>query len=170
MLTITRRGAMLGRLEPEDVLQTDLYQDDARSAQASCELPAHRAIYRRSGARAVLHTHPPFGIVLSLLGEVIEPVDVEGGLALGAVPVVQAVDPVGSAELARVVSETLLKGPLCMVRGHGLFVGASDLREAWRLSSTFEASCRIGYLFMTAGASVVKPDGSTKAGEKGRRY
>lgn len=156
-LLITRRGAMLGALEQEDLVLTSLFEDDEESARASCELPTHRAIYRGSDAAAVLHTHPPHGIVLSLTADAIEPLDVEGALQLGVTPVVEVADPVGSEEMAEAIGGVLTGVGLCMLRGHGLFAAGSDLEDAFRRTTAFESSARIGYLAWAAGLRTSAP-------------
>ncbi len=143
---------MLGRLCPEDLVETSL--DEAQEAgEASCELPTHRAIYARTTARSILHTHPPHGIVLSLLESRIAPLDVEGCHLVGQVPVVTASSPVGSREMADVIVEALLEYRLCMLRGHGLFVRGETMEEAFCLTTAFEASARVSYLARLAGIS-----------------
>ncbi|MHB8868942.1 MAG: class II aldolase/adducin family protein, partial [Thermoleophilia bacterium] len=74
-LVITRRGSMLGRLQPEDLIETGIDRDDSGIALASSEIVVHRAVYQRTAAQAILHTHPPHGIVLSLEQDEIIPVD-----------------------------------------------------------------------------------------------
>lgn len=150
-ILITRRGSMLGRLRPEDMVETGLYVDDSGIALASSEIIVHRAIYRKTSAQAILHTHPPHGIALSLELDEIVPVDSEGSYLLHRVPVVAAEKTIGSEEMAEVLSEALRRYKLCMLRGHGLFATGSLLEEAYQWSTAFEASARILYLVRTAG-------------------
>jgi L-fuculose-phosphate aldolase len=150
-LVITRRGSMLGRLRPEDLIETGIDSDDSGTALASIELVVHRAIYRRTTAQAILHTHPPHGVVLSLDRDEILPLDSEGAHLLHRTPVVAAEQTVGSDEMADVISGALREHKLCMLRGHGLFATGRRLEEAYQWSSSFEASARIGYLAALAG-------------------
>ena len=139
-LVITRRGSMLGRLRPEDLIETGLFKDDSGIALASSEIVVHRAVYARTSAQAILHTHPPHGIALSLELDEIVPVDSEGSYLLHRVPVVAAEKTIGSTEMAEVLSEALSPYKLCMLRGHGLFATGHLLEEAYQWSSAFEAS------------------------------
>jgi L-fuculose-phosphate aldolase len=150
-LVITRRGSMLGRLRPEDLIETGIDIDDDGTALASVELVVHRAVYRRTAAQAILHTHPPHGVVLSLDRDEILPMDSEGSHLLQRIPVVAAEQTVGSLEMAEVISAALIEHRLCMLRGHGLFATGGGLEEAYQVSSSFEASARIGYLAALAG-------------------
>lgn len=151
-LTITRHGATLGRLCREDLLTVGMgAEEDA--GEASCELPTHRAVYAATEAGALLHTHPPHGIVLSLMESRILPLDVEGLHVVGEVPVVNASSPVASLEMAALIAEALGEYRLCMLRGHGLFVRGETLGEAFCLTTAFEASARVGYLARVIGVS-----------------
>lgn len=147
---------MLGRLRQEDLIETGLEADDSGIALASSEIAVHRAIYQRTAAQAILHTHPPHGIVLSLEREEIIPLDSEGSYLLHRVPVVVAEKTVGSDEMADAISGALSEYKLCMLRGHGLFATGHLLEEAYQWSSTFEASARIVYLARLAAIQPIE--------------
>ncbi|NLT34541.1 MAG: aldolase [Gaiellales bacterium] len=155
-LVITRRGSMLGNLSQGDLVETGLFKDDAGTALASSELLVHRAIYQATSAQAILHTHPPHGVVLSLELDEIVPIDTEGSYALHRVPVVAAKKTVGSQEMAELLSEALRSHKVCMLRGHGLFATGNALEESYRWTSSFEASARIVYLVRLAGIKPVE--------------
>ena len=88
-VVIKRRGAMLGRLKPHDLIETGLYKPDSGVILASTELIVHRAIYLSTPALAVIHAHPRTAIALSLSREEIVPIDVEGSYLLKKVPVIE---------------------------------------------------------------------------------
>jgi L-fuculose-phosphate aldolase len=155
-LVITRRGSMLGRLRPEDLIETGVERDDSGIAMASSEIVVHRAVYQRTAAQAILHTHPPHGVVLSLELEEIIPIDSEGSYLLHRVPVVATEKTVGSGEMAEVISSALCEYKACMLRGHGLFATGHLLEEAYQWTSAFEASARILYLARVAGIAPVE--------------
>ncbi len=143
-LFITRRGAMLGHLEREDLVVLPLAEEF--HPRASRELPLHRAVYRSTRARALVHAHPPHAVALSFSLDWIEPVDAEGALALPRVPVVEVERPVGSQEVAQAVAVTLADFPVVVVRGHGSFARGWDLLEAYHYTSVLEASARVLWL------------------------
>ncbi|GAB4275542.1 MAG: fuculose-1-phosphate aldolase [Deferrisomatales bacterium] len=155
-IVITRRGAMLGRLGPEDLVETGLERDDAMVTLASTELVVHRAIYRATSALAVVHTHPIHATALSLLEEAIVPVDSEGSYLLHRVPVVAAAKTVGSREVAQVLPPALRDHKIALLRGHGAFAVGELLEEAYMVSSTLEASARILCLVRSLGAGGLK--------------
>lgn len=148
---ITRTGSMLGRLEPEDIVETSLLPRESQNPKASMELPVHLAIYRATSAQAILHAHPPTAVALSLLDEVIVPADSEGGYILGRVPVIAAKNVVASAEVADRASSLLQDHRAVLVKGHGSFAAGGSLEEALKITTTLEASAKILLLARGAG-------------------
>lgn len=148
---ITRTGSMLGRLEPEDIVETSLSPRESPHPKASMELPVHLAIYRATSAQAILHAHPPTAVALSLLDEVIVPADSEGGYILGRVPVIAAKNVVASAEVADRASSLLQDHRAVLVKGHGSFAAGGSLEEALKITTTLEASAKILLLARGAG-------------------
>ena len=142
-ILITRRGSMLAQLEERDVIDIGLEENDANVTLASTEIVVHRAIYQRTSALAVVHTHPPYAIAQSLVKDEIVPVDSEGSYLLHKVPVVEAQLTAGSAEVAELLPRWLKEYDLVMLRGHGPFAIGHLLEEAYQLTSVLEMACRI---------------------------
>lgn len=155
-IVITRRGSMLGRLGPEDLIETGLERDDAMVTLASTELLVHRAIYRATSALAIVHTHPIHATALSLVEDAIVPVDSEGSYLLHRVPVVAAAQTVGSQEVAEILPPVLRDHKIAVLRGHGAFAIGEVLEEAYMVSSTLEASARILALVRGFGGGGIK--------------
>lgn len=137
-IIIKRRGAQLGRLKPEDFVMTSLEQNDAEVTRASTELVVHRAIYQRTSALAVIHSHPRTAIALSLSRNEIIPIDVEGSYLLHKIPVVAAEFASGSHAMADLVAEKLREYKIIMLRGHGCFSIGQTLEEAFHWISCLE--------------------------------
>ncbi|PLX43143.1 MAG: fuculose phosphate aldolase [Deltaproteobacteria bacterium] len=150
-ILITRRGSMVGRLKPDDLIETGLDADDAMVTLASSELIVHRAIYKATSALAIVHTHPPHATALSLSQDAIVPVDSEGSYLLHKVPVVEAAKTIGSSEVAEVIPPALRDHKVAMLRGHGSFAVGELLEEAFMVTSSLEFSSRILYLVRTLG-------------------
>jgi L-fuculose-phosphate aldolase len=137
---ITRKGGMTSRLSAADIVEVDMeHADDPAALLASSEYIIHRAIYVATGARAVVHAHPPYATLLSMSGELV-PVDVEGGYHLGRVPVAAPRNPTASEEAAHAVSELMKTNKVVLIRAHGSFARGESLEEAYMLTSTLEAS------------------------------
>jgi L-fuculose-phosphate aldolase len=142
-ILITRRGSMLARLEPGDIIETGLGENDANVMLASTEINVHRAVYQGTAAQAIVHAHPPYAIARSLVCDEIVPIDSEGSYLLHKVPVVAAELTAGSDEVAELLPRWLKEYDLVMLRGHGPFAIGHLLEEAYQLTSVFEMTCRI---------------------------
>ena len=108
---------------------------------ASRESLVHRTVYNLTPHRAVLHTHPPYAVILSFDEEEIIPPDPEGLLLCPRIPVV-AGEP-GSQALGDRVAHALMHGKLVIARGHGSFAAGKTLEEAYLVTSAAEHACRI---------------------------
>lgn len=140
---ITATGSSLDELDRDLVVETDL--TGPCPSMASSETCVHRAIYRESEAEAIIHTHSPFAVVLSLIErEAVEPIDSEGVHFLGAMPIVDG--PFGTEELGRSVSLALRDHPACIARGHGVFAAGKSLPEAYIAVCMAEHSSQVRYL------------------------
>lgn len=118
---------------------------------ASSELLAHRRIYETSDARVILHGHPKFAVVMSMLCEVANcPVtdcwkDCPKVRFLADTPVVAG--EIGAGGLAKRVPPVIAGPGKALVYGHGLFtVGKRDFGEAFRAMVDVENWCREEYL------------------------
>jgi ribulose-5-phosphate 4-epimerase/fuculose-1-phosphate aldolase len=117
---------------------------------ASSELLAHRRIYAASDARVILHGHPRFSVVMSMLCEETEcPVsdcwkDCPRVRFLGDTPVVAG--EIGAGGLAERVPPVIAGPGKALVYGHGLFtIGRRDFGEAFRAMVEVENWCRDEY-------------------------
>jgi L-fuculose-phosphate aldolase len=144
-LLITRTGSMLDELDPFSLVEVDLESPCKMDEVSSCETVVHRTIYQTTPAKAILHTHSPFAVAFSLLGESsLEPVDSEGQHLLGSVPVVKG--GFGTQELAEKASLALRSSKACLVMGHGVFAIGYTLKEAYTVACMTEHSAQVGYL------------------------
>jgi len=137
---ITRRSSMLGRLKQKDVIELKLGQDNVQAPMASSELVVHTAIYHNTSALAIVHVHPPYATLLSMLRDEIIPVDVEGRYLFTKIPVVTPDQAIGSEESARLVSERLKDYKIVLIRGHGSFAKGETLEEAFMYTTSLEST------------------------------
>ncbi len=118
---------------------------------ASSELVAHRAIFETTGCRAILHGHPRFAVVMSMMCE-------EKGSCLvtdcwkdcakvrflGDTPVVAG--EIGAGGIAKNVPPVIGRTGSAIVYGHGVFsIGMTDFREAFQGLVDVENWCRSEY-------------------------
>lgn len=145
-LVITRRGSMLGRLTEQDLVETGIDRNDRATPAASSELAVHRAVYQETGAQAVIHAHPPYGIAFSLVEQEIVPANTEGNLLLGSIPVIGMDHAEQRNELAEEIARALKKHKIVLVRGHGSFAAGQIMEEAHQWTSALEESCQVLWL------------------------
>lgn len=147
-LEIKRTGVMLGNINgPEDVVQVGLALSDPLG-DASTETQSHRTIYLATDAKAIIHAHPPFAIVESLLQQdEVVPMDSEGLPFLGTIPIVDGATGEQKLwdNLARVLS--IGKYNAVINRGHGTFAWGPTLQDCFNTTSMIEHSCKIRYYY-----------------------
>jgi ribulose-5-phosphate 4-epimerase/fuculose-1-phosphate aldolase len=116
---------------------------------ASSELLAHRRIYEATGTRVILHGHPKFSVVMSMLcAEEQCPVtdcwkECPQVRFLGDTPVVAG--EIGAGGLAKRVPPVIGVPGRAVVYGHGVFTIGDDFGEAFRSMVDVENWCREEY-------------------------
>ncbi len=140
---IKRRGAMLGNLKPNDLIETGLEKNDSGVALASTELLVHRNVYMNTPALAICHCHPRTAIAFSLTRDELVPIDNEASYLLKKIPVITEEFPSGTPQMAHKVAAALKDYKIVMLRGHGSFATGQTLDEAFFWSSTLEEACQI---------------------------
>jgi len=118
---------------------------------ASSELSAHRAIFETTGCRAILHGHPRFAVVMSMMCSEKESChvtdcwkDCSKVRFLGATPVVAG--EIGAGGIAKNVPPVIGRTGAAVVYGHGVFsTGMTDFREAFQGLVAVENWCRAEY-------------------------
>ena len=117
---------------------------------ASSELPAHRGIYVNSNYHAVLHGHPRFSIVMSMLcrekncsiTDCNRLCDRQRSVC--GVPIVAG--ETGAGGLAKSVPLAIRDTGVCIAYGHGIFAaGKKDFQEAFMRMAEVEDRCREEY-------------------------
>lgn len=144
-IRITRRGSMLGRLKEADIVSIDLKRPASSILMASSEIAIHRAVYLKTSALSIIHAHPPYATLLSMVMDELIPVDSEGSYLFQRVPVVVIKKTIGSQEAAEAISEHLKDVKVVLMRGHGSFARGDMLEEAYMFTMALEASAFYAY-------------------------
>ncbi len=117
---------------------------------ASSELLAHRKIFEQTGAKAILHGHPKFSVVMSMLCESGDCTikdcwkDCPRVRHLGGTPVVAG--EIGAGGLAKRVPPVIGATGSAIVYGHGVFtLGRQGFGEAFAAMVDVENFCRDEY-------------------------
>ena len=150
-IIIKKRSAMLGWLEPDDLVECDLETEDCFCLLASTELGVHRAIYSQTDAMAIVHAHSPYSTVISLVEDELTCIDAEGLFMYKKIPIVELDIPAGPADAAEHVPPYLKNYPAVIVRSHGVFAKGNTLEDALQNVTGVEQSAMIRYLTMQTG-------------------
>ncbi len=118
---------------------------------SSSELVAHRAIFEATGCHAILHGHPRFAVVMSMMCDLKASCtiadcwkDCTKVRFLKDTPVVAG--EIGAGGIARNVPPVIDKTGSAIVYGHGVFsIGMTDFREAFQALVDIENWCREEY-------------------------
>ena len=146
-VVITREGAFLGRIGAADLCAVGRTTVPP-PVNPALDIPIHRAVYVATGAKAILHAHPPHAVALSFGRYELLPEDLEGGHLLGRVLVVSP-----KRNIVEVVARALEQNMITIVAGHGTYARGADLWECLRWTSALEASARIIWLRAAAAGS-----------------
>ena len=138
---VTPTGACADTLSAADLVRCPLH--GACPDGASLDAPLHQMVYQRNtGAGAVLHSHGPHSVAVTLNGRDFSPVDFEGQYYFDRIPVIsipydryleQAPDRVASA---------LTSHKIAVVRGHGVYARAENLNLAYKWTCSLESSAK----------------------------
>ncbi|PIE68928.1 MAG: tRNA (N6-threonylcarbamoyladenosine(37)-N6)-methyltransferase TrmO [Deltaproteobacteria bacterium] len=146
-MLITGTGSAKGHLTPQDLTRMDRAAQEVMSGPPpSSETPVHLSIYaRQPKAEAILHTHPPYLLALSLaphLKGLQELPLFEGRVFAEKMTQIPAFPP-GTNALAQAAGEASLSHSCILMDNHGLVVWATDLVEALALTEEIESLARI---------------------------
>ncbi|WP_432157625.1 class II aldolase/adducin family protein [Streptomyces sp. bgisy153] len=146
---VTPSGVPYDRLGPEDITGVDLDGRQVLGALVpTSELPMHLAVYRSTGAGAVVHTHAVHATAVStLLPEL--PVVHYMTAALGGPVRVAPYATYGSEELAGNMLRALDGRTGCLLQNHGTVTYGATLDQAYDRTAQLEWMCR---LWLTASA------------------
>ena len=117
---------------------------------ASSELLAHRQVYRQTGAQTLLHGHPKFTVIMSMLCESTGCTvtdcwrDCPHIRQVGNIPIVAG--EVGAGGLAEKISPVIGRMGRVIVFGHGVFaIGRNGFGDALEALIETESWCRSEY-------------------------
>jgi L-fuculose-phosphate aldolase len=106
------------------------------------ELGLHLGVYRRYGAGAVVHTHPPYATAVACVLDELPVVHYQM-LALGGPVRVARYETFGSHELAEAVLDALEDRAVALMANHGAIAHGPDLDVAMAQSSLLEWACAL---------------------------
>lgn len=143
---ISRTGSSLDELEGEtDVCPTD--ESACTGLTASSELASHKMIYEKTDKRVILHAHPRFSVIMSMICA--EKCENRGKCHyactkkryVGNSPIVSGEVGNGPRAMVNTLPHEMKNSDSVTVYGHGVFtVSAIDFNEALRLLTETETA------------------------------
>ncbi len=145
---VTPAGAMKGFLETHHIAHVDLEGrplDDG--PRASTEIGIHLVSYQeRPDMRAVVHTHPPHAVALSIAGVDLElPVIPEVIVTIGGTPTAPYATP-GTDELPESIRAIVRCSDTLIMKNHGAVTLGANLMDAFKKLDMVEHTARILWL------------------------
>uniref|UniRef100_C6E1Q4 Class II aldolase/adducin family protein n=1 Tax=Geobacter sp. (strain M21) TaxID=443144 RepID=C6E1Q4_GEOSM len=149
LIYISQTAASLDELKGcIDPVPTD--NSSTTGITASSELLAHRKIFEETGARVILHGHPKFAVIMSMLCDKKKCAikdcwkECPHVRDLGGTPVVAG--EIGAGGLAKRVPPVIGASGSAIVYGHGVFtLGREGFGEAFKTMVEVENFCREEY-------------------------
>ena len=130
--------------------------DDSRctAITASSEYPAHKSVYLTSNHRAILHGHPRFSVIASLMCNHREACEnrhnchthCKQDRFMGPIPIVPGESGTGPHSIAVTLPALLARHKAAIIYGHGVFtLGNYDFRDAFQRLLNVEQACFDAY-------------------------
>jgi len=167
---INSGASIRSTLTADDIVAVDL--DGALregTARPPLEFPLHAEIYRaRPDVRAVMHTHPKWSTLLTMVGAPLRPVSPQGAL-LGDVPVLDSPLSVNSRAVGERAARALGSGAALLLKSHGAVVVGADIVECFALAIYLEENACRQYMAMQIGSPYVLSDAEQEACRAGLR-
>jgi L-fuculose-phosphate aldolase len=147
---VTPTGACADTVTAGDLIACGI--DGECGLGASLDAPLHIRVYQQNPqAHAVLHSHGPYSVALTLNGDDFVPVDFEGQLYFPKVPVVTIPYEDYLRQSPSRVGEILADHPITIVRGHGVYACGKDLNLAYKWICSLEQSAKTAFIARQAG-------------------
>lgn len=153
---INSGASVRGSLTAADIVAIGLEGELREGTTAPpLEFPLHAEIYRaRPDVQVVMHTHPKWSTLLTMVGTPYRPVFPQGAL-LGDVPVVDSPMSVNTREMGARVASTLGRHRAVLLKSHGAVVVGADVLECFALAIYLEENAQRQYLAMQIGTPYV---------------
>jgi len=145
---VTPAGAMKGFLQPHHLAHVDLEGRVVDGGPGpSSELGIHLVSYReRPDVRAVVHTHPPHAVALSIAEvDLLAPVIPEIVVTIGGTPTAPYATP-GTDELPESIRAIVRCSDTLIMKNHGAVTLGGNLMDAFRKLDMVEHTAHILWL------------------------
>jgi len=147
---ITPTGACADTLTEDQLIECTIGKPAA--PHASLDAPLHLEVYKNNPLlRAILHSHGPHSVAMTMKGEDFVPFDFEGQFYFGRVPVINLGYDGVISQAAPLVAERLMTNKVTIVSGHGVYAAAENLNLAYKWTCSLELSAKTAFIALQAG-------------------
>jgi L-fuculose-phosphate aldolase len=147
---VTPTGACADTIGPGDLIGCPVHGPCAPGA--SLDAPLHQRVYQAApDAGAVLHSHGPYTVAITLNGRDFTPPDFEGQYYFDRVPVISIPYQRYVDQAPARVAQLLAAHRVVVVRGHGVYARGDTLNLAYKWSCSLELSAKTALLARQAG-------------------
>jgi L-fuculose-phosphate aldolase len=151
IIWVTPTGCCADTLSVDDLVACSIQGDIGDGA--SLDAPLHIAVYQHNpNARAILHSHGPHSVALTMDGKDFEPVDFEGQYYFSVVPVLNIEYQDYLVESPDKVAHALSRYKVAIVRGHGVYAQADSVNLAYKWTTSLELSAKTQFIAQQAGS------------------
>jgi len=150
---VTPSGACADTLRADQLIRCEL--DGQPTEGASLDASLHQRVYQKNpDAVAVLHSHGPYTVALTMNGEDFTPPDFEGQYYFERIPVITIPYEHYLDQASEKVAEVLAEHPIMVVRGHGVYAQAKNINLAYKWSCSLELSAKTAFIARQAGTLI----------------
>ncbi|MDH5183697.1 MAG: class II aldolase/adducin family protein [Gammaproteobacteria bacterium] len=138
---ITPTGACADTLQTDQLIECKLNNTPVNSA--SLDAPLHQLCYEKNPSiKAVVHSHGPYTVGLSMDLESYTPSDFEGQYYFPSIRILTIPYADYVKKAPEMVSDTLQTDKIVVVRGHGIYAAAESLELAYKWTCSLEQSAK----------------------------
>jgi len=156
-MVVSRRGAMLGRLAEQDLIEVEI--EGECPEEAAEDAVVHQAVYRATDTQAVVYARPPYTMALALIEDRLSPASNDGADNMGSVPVLISQRNIDSPDVAQLIGRTLRESRVAALRGQGIFARGANLDDAFHMVSLLEEMCKVVQIYRTLSREDRQPAG-----------
>lgn len=156
---INSGASVRSALTLEEIVAVDL--DGALvdgTARPPLEFHIHAEIYHaRSDVNVVMHTHPRWSTLLTMVGAPFKVVSAQGAL-LGDIPVMDSPLSINTKPMGEHLAATLGHARAVLLKSHGAVIVGADVIECFALATYLEENARRQYTAMQIGEPYIFSD------------
>jgi L-ribulose-5-phosphate 4-epimerase len=151
-------------LTVDDIVAVDLDGNLVEgTARPPLEFHIHSEVYRaRPDVNAVAHTHPRYSTYLTMTGRRPKAVYAQGALVSDA-PIMDTPMSVNTKEMGERLAKELGRGPVVLLKAHGVVAVGVDMLECFALAAYVEENAERQYMAMQIGEPYVFSEAEQQA-------